>query len=342
MDLQIVQIPSFLYIGYATLYWLKKVMGLPTHMHRKFLMWKLIRTVQKGKIDRNKVKFTSMGKSDGAGAQALAKFSAMCFAKAYGFGYIHVPFSKLAHAEQASEVWDASWEHLLQMHSHHPSLDVKSMKLVTLSDFLHNPQLWNTEVVVHERHFHSFTELAPACCVDVAEELQGAFLQQHAQLRQPTSPFKILVHVRRGDVNVNDSQTKGRFTPNSQILTVVETVLAEIKNAAIDPEIHIHSNGHAEELNDFLKFPNVHLHPQAPALQAFTDLATADILISTQSDFSMLAGIYCPNIVICDPRHRAPLPCWIPAKPDSPNFRLELTKRLSQYLPDKVPSISLE
>jgi hypothetical protein len=48
----------------------------------------------------------------------------------------------------------------------------------------------------------------------------------------------------------------------------------------------------------------------------------------------MLAGVYNKGIVVCDPRHRTPLPGWIKAGPEIENLRDEINRRLH---PPKQP-----
>jgi hypothetical protein len=323
------QIPMIPYLGYGVLYRAKKLFGLRANRHRNFLIWKFIRLIESGKIDPRKVSITSMGKTDGAGAQAMAKFSAMCFAHAFGMRYVHEPFANLAHAELPRSEWDAAWENLLQMHAGHTALDRTIMRTVGIGEYLDHPDLWNRDVVISERHYHAFCELAPVHGVEVSKRLQAAFRHRRATT-DAAERFIIGVHVRRGDVSHHDIETRHRFTPSQHITSIVEQVLSAVEAAGIAPEIHIHSNGSVEDLADFSRFPNVHFHAGSPALETFADLADSDVLICTRSDFSMLAGIYSPGIVICDPHHRTPLPNWLCAKPGHSGLHDQLSQRLQK------------
>jgi hypothetical protein len=69
MYLNKTQIPKLRYFGYAALLWSKKTLGLRADRHRNFLIWKLIKLIESGKIDPKTISVTSTGKSDGAGAQ---------------------------------------------------------------------------------------------------------------------------------------------------------------------------------------------------------------------------------------------------------------------------------
>jgi len=327
-----IQIPTAPYLGYGMLYRAKKALGLRASRHRNFLIWKLIRLLEIGKIDSRNLAITSMGKTDGAGSQAMAKFSAMCFAQAYGMEYVHAPFFNLAHAELPNHEWDAAWEAMLQMHATHRLADPQTMHVVGIDEYLENPKLWTQKVVLSELNYHPFCKLAPGHGTEVSKKLRAAFRNTHPA-RDSSSEFIIGVHVRRGDVSRNDPETQNRFIPNNHITALLDHVVGVVREAGIVPHIHIHSNGSADELSDFSRFPNVRLHAGTPALETFLALANSNILITTRSDFSMLAAVYCEGIIICDSRHRTPLPEWLSAGADSATLAAELKRRLPHHNP---------
>ena len=324
-----IQIPKLRYLGYAALFWAKKATGLRAHRHSNFLIWKLVKKIESGKIEPKKISITSRGKTDGAGAQALAKFSAMCFAQAYGMRYLHVPFSSLAHAEIPQTEWDGAWEGLLQMGAENELLDADRMQIVGIGDYLANPTLWSQKVVISERHFHAFCELAPIHGVEVSKKLQANFLHRNS-LKNAHGSLRIAVHVRRGDVSLNDVETRHRYTPNSRIIEILERVVKVSTYAGINTEIHVHTNGNIDEVYDFNRFFAIYHPAGSSAIDTFLSLATSDILICTRSDFSLLAGIYCTGMVICDPRHRTPLPGWIQANGNLLALEKEVTRRLKK------------
>lgn len=328
------QIPKMRYFGYAALFWMKKAVGLRADRHRNFLIWKLIKLIDARKINPKNIGITSMGKSDGAGAQAMAKFSAMCFAQAYGMRYVHAPFTNLAHAEMPAGKWNQAWEELLCMGEESINLNMSTMRVVGIGDYLENPVLWNQEVVVSERHFHAFCELEPAHGVEVSKRLRAAFLRGRPS-QDSSYSLRIGVHVRRGDVCQSDVETRHRYTPNTHIISILEQVLKAAANAGKNPEIHVHSNGRLDELTEFNRFSGVHYYAGSSAIDTFISLSASDILICTRSDFSMLAGIYCGGVVICDPRHRTPLPNWVQAKTDSSKLADKISCSLKKLHDDR-------
>lgn len=320
-------IPMIRYLGYAALFHAKKANGMRAHRHRNFLIWKLVRLVESQKVDCARLGITSMGKTDGVGAQAMAKFSAMCVARAYGMEYVHVPFENLAHAELPNREWDAAWEQLLGMHEGNARLDPEHRHVVGLGEFIETPSLWREKVVIADRHFHAFCELAPVHGSGVAGKLRAAFAR-HRPPEAPNGVCRVGVHVRRGDVRKGDADTQHRFAPNHHVASILRQVAEAVVDAGLKPEIHLHSNGTVDELREFDAFPGLEYHAGSPAIETFVSLATSDVLIGTRSDFSMLAGVYNGGIVVCDPRHRTPLPEWLRADSARNGFKNTLQERL--------------
>ncbi|MGA0846236.1 MAG: hypothetical protein ACO3RV_06805, partial [Luteolibacter sp.] len=259
------RIPRFRYLGYAALYQAKKAAGLRADRHRNFLIWKLVKLMESGKINGGHLGITSMGKTDGVGAQAMAKFSAMAIAHAYGMQYVHVPFKNLAHAELPGSEWDGVWEQLLAMNAGAPPFDPENMKPVGLGEFLGNPALWKRKVVIFDRHFHPFCELAPNHGCEVAGKLQASF-GKYPPEKPGHHVCRIGVHVRRGDVRKGDTDTNHRFTPNGHTVAVLRQVIEAAVDSGLEPEIHLHSNGTIDELGEFRQCRGIEYHTGSPAL----------------------------------------------------------------------------
>lgn len=336
MQSQALNISVLRYYAYATLVGVKRTVGLNPNRHRNYLIWKLVKLLDSGRINRDRLSITSKGKTDGAGAQALAKISAMCLAKAYGLTYVHTPFQKLAHAETDPQRWAESWEQLLNMGSGHPLLQDIPHKVVELGDYVSNPSLWQKNVILADRHFHPFCELAPHYGSQVAKDLRPAFPDDGTS--HCTKPqFAIGVHVRRGDVSAKDRETKHRYTKSSHTISVLQQVVQAARDAGHDPLIRLHSNGSKEELSEFSAFPGIEYRVGQSAVEDFSSLAKSDILITTRSDFSVLAAYYCKGLVVCDPRHRTPLPEWIKCLGREADLAAEVFPRLqkSEALPER-------
>lgn len=333
MSFHKVKIPAMRYLSYAVFVQIKKMIGLGEGRNRKFLVWKLAKLINGGFIDVKNISVTSTGKNDGVGAQAMAKFSAMCFAKAYDIEYVHAPFVSLAHAEEPIEAWTQSWEQLLNMNIGDCLLDEESMRVVKLEEYLNDRSIWMQKVVVSDLHFHAICQLMPSLGTFVSRKLQNA-IEQKVYDHKDNQELIIGVHVRLGDVRKGDSDTGHRYIKNNHIVSVLGQVLEVVSGLGYNPKIHIHTNGSSDEVQEFSIFKDVEYHANASAIQTFIDLVQSDVIITARSDFSMLAGIYSKGIVICDPRHRTPLNEWIKVVPGSVNVK----KQLESDLKNKIPS----
>ncbi len=303
--------PRWEYPGYALLVGVKRLLRLPLDRHRKFMVWKLIRLIEQGRIPRDRLSLTSAGKSDGVGAQAMAKFSAMCLAEAYQLDYVHTPFTTLAHAEAPMETWVNAWETLLGFSTYTGHLPERPAQACGIESYVFDPKCWNERICLSAKHYHAFCQLAPQYGEIVARKIRTAYWRE-APARAPEGPVELCVHVRRGDVRPDDPETAHRFTSHAEVVALLEWMLPIMRQQGRPIRLHLYSNGKPADFEDFPDFPELSYHLDASAVETFKSLAAADVLITTRSDFSHLAAIYCRGLVLCDPRHRTPLPSWTP------------------------------
>ena len=317
-----VKVPALRYLCYATFVYSKKILGLSTQRHRKFYVWKLMRLIQAGRVKCDQLGICSEGKRDGVGAQALAKFSAMCMAEGCGIPYVHRPFLTLAHEELPIDEWISAWENLLGMGSMSSPASQDDFAVIRLEELVSNPELWNQKVMISSNHFHAFCELAPQFGETVGRKLQKHYHHGLSANHDP-KPVNVCVHVRRGDVRIGDAETQHRYTANHQIIEVIRQINHAVSQTGQEARVRIFSNGEASDFDDFKQLPNVELNLGISAIDTFKELVNADVLVTARSDFSHLAAIYCRGTVICDPRHRTPLPKWLHIDPVSFSLREE-------------------
>jgi hypothetical protein len=167
------------------------------------------------------------------------------------------------------------------------------------------------------------------------------------------SPFKrsisndvlrIALHVRRGDNVFFNSE---RLIDNRYYVSVTQKLVSALAREQIPFELELHSEvlqkgvtvrpddpafkgriSEAVELTpesdpfvDFKVFPDLKLLINEPPMTCIERLATADILVTSKSSFSYLAGILnVAGIVLYHPFWHSPLDHWIVAKPDGVDF----------------------
>lgn len=313
----VAQVPLHLYYPYAIAVAAKRCLGLSCERHRSFFLMKIMRALDAGHIT-GRLDITSAGKRDGVGAQAIARISARCFAKAYGLNYVHTPFQTLAHAELPMTEWLAAWETLLGLGEGAPQAANSELPVVDLETYATTPALWKTDRLLAVRHYHTFCEMAPQCLEGVARDLNAGFGSKGGEaLRDPGATLAVRLHIRRGDVRPGDAQTGHRFTANKRIMPMVEEIRATILAAGRSCRIQLYSQGTPADFIEFERIPDLELCLGTPALDTFRELLDADVLLMARSDFSYTAGMYCRGIKICDPRHRVPLADWVRIDPRS-------------------------
>ncbi|MBS0251911.1 MAG: hypothetical protein JSR78_12700 [Proteobacteria bacterium] len=285
----------------------KDLVGLPrAGLDRSFFISQLARKIRSGEIGSN-VRITAAGKTDGAGAQALAKISAMAFAATFNREYVHVPFRKICHAEGPPDLWTASWEQTFNFGHGYKNIDSSDLPIYPLGDFLKNRTSWAEECAVQLIHYQNWTNANTWAYASLAPELREKYYlgATPSQNQQPV----IALHIRRGDVSETQS-FKTHFTPNGPIHACLTEVLAVLKSVGIHPLVQIFSQGKPDDFKEFFEFdPQFYL--DRPAIESFRLLIEADVLLMARSAFSYVAALLSDGIKLYDPFQEAPLPDWI-------------------------------
>lgn len=285
----------------------KDVLGLSRGgLDRSFYIAQLARKLRSGELGRN-VRITAAGKTDGAGAQAHAKISAIAFAAAFGLDYVHSPFRVVCHAEGRADQWAQSWEKTLNLGHGHSQIESCGLPVILLGDFLKDRSLWRKGCVVQLIHFQNWTNSNPGDLVSVAPSLRDNYYRDKE--RTPNGRRVVAVHIRRGDVSETRS-AKTHFTPNSAIAATLDRVVALLRQRGEAPSIRIFSQGVPEDFKEFAA-PDVEFYLDRPAIWTFHQLVEADVLIMARSSFSFVAGVLCEGIKLYDPFRDKPLPHWI-------------------------------
>lgn len=308
---------SLAMVGYGAAVRAKRLLGLSCARHRSFFLVKLACALDQGKVS-GRLDITAAGKRDGAGAQGLARVSALCFARTFGLRYVHSPFITLAHAELPMDQWLEQWESLLGLGDGVQWVADSRLPIVDLEPYAMSPCLWSRDHLLSVRHYHPIFALAPQQCEEVSRALGESFQSRHgASPRARGLPLELRVHVRRGDVHVGDPQTRHRFMSNDRVVRMIDRVRRTIEASGRACHIRLYSQGRPEDFSDFDAVPGIQFRLDLPAIDTFRELVDSDILMLARSDFSYLAGMYCRGLKICDRRHRYPLPGWIPMDPDT-------------------------
>ncbi|MGQ0457387.1 MAG: hypothetical protein ACT4OU_10030 [Hyphomicrobium sp.] len=286
----------------------KRALRLSTRSDRVFLTRVLMHALETGAIGKHFL-VAADGKKDGAGAQILAKMSAICFARAYGLTYAHVPFRTMAHAEAPMPEWLDAWEKVVNLGHGEVQADDVELPRVGIEDFALDKSLRRKPCVVVSRHFNLFTDLNPGAYLSVAPLLRAKY-QLNRSARPSTGQLKVAVHVRRGDVDRKDRRTGHRFAKMPSIVNTVRQVQIALAKDGVSNQITVFSQGEDRDFSE-LSDHGCQLRLNSPALEAFEDLVAADILVMGKSAFSYAAAILSTGVKFYDRFDRPPLPGWI-------------------------------
>lgn len=310
-------VPVPLYHGYAAAVGLKRLLGLSCERHRSYFLMKVIRALERGEIT-GRLHVTAAGKRDGAGAQAIARISALVFARAFGLTYAHTPFETLAHAELPLPEWLSAWETLLGLGRGEPLAADCPFPRVDLETYASDPRLWKEDRLLVVRHYHTFWSLCPAAGDAVLPVLREKY-RAAAGARVPGARLEVCAHVRRGDVRQGDADTGHRFTRNAAVGATLGAVEASLAAAGLPARVRIFSQGVEADFSE-LRGPGREFCLNTPALDTFRALADADVLLMANSDFSHVAAMLGDGVRLADPRHRVFQRGWIELRPEDGSF----------------------
>jgi hypothetical protein len=110
--------------------------------------------------------------------------------------------------------------------------------------------------------------------------------------------INVAIHIRRGDI-INDPAhpTYGRWKENKHYLEIAKKIDKLIPNA----KFYIFSEGAEEEFKEFTELSNIDLVLNGSDIDAFYNLATADMLVTGQSTFSTILAYINKNQIIYTP-----------------------------------------
>ena len=242
------------------------------------------------------VAMTCTGKTDGGGAQVHAILSVKAFCKAFGFTYLHTPFSVIEHTSGPDEV--TRWEETFALGQGHDMAAHANLQIIPLKIYSKTPKLWFRPVIVALPHAHDYTDHVD----DAFEGLQKKHLPRAAD-----QPLQIAVHLRRGDVSA--TQNTDRYTPDEKILSLIEQLTQALRNLNRPFEFHIYSQGSPENFSAYEQL-GCHVHLNQDALNDLLALSQADILVIAKSSFSYVAGLLNPGLVIYEPFWHRPQNTW--------------------------------
>ena len=135
--------------------------------------------------------------------------------------------------------------------------------------------------------------------------------------------FNVAIHIRR--TNSHDSRALGTTVPNTYHIDIIKKICND--NPSRNIKFHIYSQGNIEDfqeivnltyskpnkiwLKNIMQTYNIEFHLNESVLNTFNGMIFADILTTTTSSFSYVAGLISNGIIYYKPFWHPPLSKWI-------------------------------
>lgn len=315
------------YRGRQALVGVKQRFGISTRADKTFFVERLDRALR-APADGDDVGITAPGKGDGAGSQAQASMSALCFARAHGVAYVHRPFASIEHAELPMADWVKAWEEYFNLGAGEQRAESFGGRVVPIDRLHELPD--GERVIIAAEHYLHFCNADPDAWERIQPELWKKFWQNKTRPARQPGKLRVVVHMRRGDVSPTNKYAKN-FTPNAAFvntLTRLRSLLAA-KGQALS--IEIYSQGKPEMFADLTAL-GAELRLDVPALDTHRALIEADILVMSKGAFSYTAGLLNDGLVLYDPQKYRALQGWVERTPDGAFDETIVARRIDALL----------
>ena len=211
--------------------------------------------------------YTISNRKDGFGSQ----YKSMMYCLAYchyikDAEYIHTPFQNIGHKQSAKEFNEFIGFPI-------PKFIPKNidfpMKLIPRNHRTRNPDKYFTKKIRKLIRFYYYSTNKPII-----------------------NNIDIAIHIRRGDVNSENINTKNRYTPNDYYIKIIKY----LKNIYPNYNITIFSEGN---INDFYDLQNLNISFKLnyDLKKTFHSLVRAKVLVTSVSSLSFCAAVLNKNII---------------------------------------------
>ena len=227
------------------------------------------------KFSNKKKTYSIHGKHDGFGAQYQAILSGIAWADYKNYNYLHIPFSRISHAQNKNE--------LNKFIGIPYSKNIKSDIIQKYSNEVHfsnNPDKYYTPIVLQKiRNFYYSTDKPKIKNNDY-----------------------IAIHIRRGDVS--NKKNKNRYTD----INYYQKIIKFLKEKYPNKKIKIFSQGNK---NDFKELANSCILELNKDLQyTFHSMVVAKVLVTAKSSLSYSAALLNKNTIYYLNFWHKPLNSW--------------------------------
>jgi hypothetical protein len=305
----------------------KGALGISCRGDATFFVDRFDHELRSGRLGKN-LAIMAHGKNDGAGSQAQALMSAICFARAHCLPYIHRPFETIAHAEFDMPAWVRAWEEYFNLGAGERSLATERLPIIKLENLKLSPPA--TPTIVTADHYLHFCNRDPNAWERVLPELRAKFWHNKKKEARP-GDVRIAIHMRRGDVSAGDKKVANNFTPNATFVNTLTQLKSLLAARGKDADVEIFSQGTPAMFADLTAL-GARLRLDEPALDTHRALIDADILVMSKGAFSYTAGVLHDGVTLYDPQKYRPLQGWIARASDGSFDDMAVAQRLDALL----------
>ena len=226
---------------------------------------------------------TNPKRSDGFGAQFQSIIYSVIFADLNQKKFVYTPFSAMEHNYDNDPHYLAKKESLINF----------------ISNFEPNPGIPQPTAV---NDLYRFVEARVDSWAGTLKRIKTIFRQN--KKFPPRAGVTAAIHVRR----VNSHDNRSDYPLDATYLSIISKLKNNFQGQTLN--LRIYSQGLQSEFDAYKGIENLTLHLNGPVEETFTEMATSDVLVTTGSSFSYVAGLLSDGDVYYIPFWHPPLPHW--------------------------------
>ena len=266
--------------------------------------------------EKKQEKVTIFPIPDGFGSQFQTVICAIIFSIRDGQQFIYSPLKQVEHNYDGDLTFNERLEELMNVRSHFTNmgdLDEETQKTVTLFDknVIKSKMDWNIQEFISP---------------NMLGIIRNMFWANKDRDHFKNNKKNIAIHIRRPnsfDETVLDEHQKqfhsyNRYNTDEYFLGVIQKIRDD--NKGVELQFHIYSQTNKRSNFDRYVGEDIQLHIDEDICSTFMGLASADILVTSVSSFSYIAGYFNYGTVVYFPFWHKPLSHWVICTDFRPNY----------------------
>ena len=253
---------------------------------------------------------------DGFGSQFQTILCAIIFSIRDGQQFIYTPLKQVEHNYDDDARFIEKLEELMNVRSHFTNmeeLDKETQNTVTVWD--------NGDTKIKLDRY-----MKQCVTPDILNKIRNIFWGNKDRNHFKNNKKNVAIHIRRPNVVdetlLDETQKQfqfcNRYNTDEYFLGVIQRIRDE--NKGVNLQFHIYSQTNIRSNFDCYISEDTELHIDEDICSTFIGLAAADIIVTSVSSFSYIAGMLNYGTVIYFPFWHVPLPDWLIYTDLKPNY----------------------